>query len=203
MRKLRYFTPWRIITSKVLHGNSVPIQFLGLPAMRVTSCSFLCVEQQTLPTCTHPILITDVIVVVLTICECPTWMLKIYENFILKLKFWTLWIKLKFPCDKEIDLCQVWHRRDFEIRVHVSWLYVLTFLLKFWCFPECCSRCNELASQCEQLSAALRQAQEKHAERDREADDRDQQIKQLIQLLRSKVCAQSEFVKGWYLHEEQ
>ncbi len=77
------------------------------------------------------------------------------------------------------------------------------FLLKFWCFPECCSRCNELASQCEQLSAALRQAQEKHAERDREADDRDQQIKQLIQLLRSKVCAQSEFVKGWYLHEEQ
>jgi len=48
----------------------------------------------------------------------------------------------------------------------------------------------------------LRQAQEKHAERDREADDRDQQIKQLIQLLRSKVCAQSEFVKAWYLHEE-
>ncbi|CAK9216134.1 unnamed protein product [Sphagnum troendelagicum] len=52
--------------------------------------------------------------------------------------------------------------------------------------PGCCSRCNELASQCEQLSVALRRAQEKHAERDREADDRDQQIKQLIQLLRSK-----------------
>jgi hypothetical protein len=77
------------------------------------------------PTCTHPILINDVLVVVLTICECPTWMLKICENFILKLKFWTLWIMLKFPCNKEIDLCQVWHRRDFEIRVHASWLYVL------------------------------------------------------------------------------
>jgi len=52
--------------------------------------------------------------------------------------------------------------------------------------PGCCSRCNELASQCEQLSAALQQAREKQAEKERQVDERDQQIKQLIQLLQSK-----------------
>ena len=59
-----------------------------------------------------------------------------------------------------------------------------------------------LVTQCEQLSVALKQAEEKQLQKERLADEREQQIKHLIQLLQSGVnflfyltC----FMKSWHV----
>jgi hypothetical protein len=44
-----------------------------------------------------------------------------------------------------------------------------------------------LVTQCEQLSVALKRAEEKQLQKERLADEREQQIKHLIQLLQSGV----------------
>lgn len=56
------------------------------------------------------------------------------------------------------------------------------------CGTDCCSRCESLVSQCEQLSLALKEAEKKQLEKERLAEDREQQIRHLTQLLQSGVC---------------
>lgn len=51
--------------------------------------------------------------------------------------------------------------------------------------PDCCSRCESLVSQCEQLSVALKEARRKQQEKDRLAEEREKQIRHLTQLLQS------------------
>ncbi|KAG0560277.1 hypothetical protein KC19_10G167800 [Ceratodon purpureus] len=51
--------------------------------------------------------------------------------------------------------------------------------------PGCCSRCEALVSQCEQLSVALKEAERKQLEKERLAEEREQQIRHLTQLLQS------------------
>ncbi|KAG0571614.1 hypothetical protein KC19_VG027300, partial [Ceratodon purpureus] len=57
--------------------------------------------------------------------------------------------------------------------------------------PGCCSGCEALVSQCEQLLVALKEAKRKQPEKERLAEEREQQIRHLTQLLQSGDLPQS------------